>query len=101
MHLQGKDYQLLNQTLQTSKQLHNHGYKSWYSDGDTILNEVKLDDCSICLIKTSLKNLYRNIWSRNINEEGVIKQGKLRTFALFKSVFQKEVYLETVNDVNK
>ena len=33
---------------------------------------------------------------RNINEEAVIKHGKLRTFALFKSVFQKEVYLESL-----
>ena len=82
-------YKERNQTLQTSKQLHNHGYKSWYSGVDTILNAVKLDEFNICLIKTSLKNLYRNIWSRKINKEAVIKQGKLRTFALFKSFFQK------------
>ena len=88
MHIQGKESEsLLNQTLQTSKQFHNEGYKSWYGGVDTILNEVKLDECNICLIKSSLKNLYRNIWSRNINEEAVIKHGKLRTFALFKSVF--------------
>ena len=37
----------------------------------------------------------------NVNEEAFIKQGKLRTYALFKSNFQKEVYLETVKDVQK
>ena len=38
---------------------------------------------------------------KNVNEEGVIKQGKLRTYALFKSNFQKEVYLETIKVVQK
>ena len=39
---------------------------------------------------------------QNVNEEAVIKQGKLRTYELFKSFFfEKEVYLETVKDVQK
>ena len=37
----------------------------------------------------------------NVNEEAVIKQGKLRSYDLFKSKFQKEVYWETVKDVQK
>ena len=36
-----------------------------------------------------------------LNEEAVMKHGKLRTYALFKSNFQKEVYLETVKYVQK
>ena len=39
---------------------------------------------------------------KNVNDDAVIKQGKLRTFVLFKSgVFQKEVYIEIVTAVNK
>ena len=37
----------------------------------------------------------------HVNEEAVIKQGKLRTYDLFKSNFQNEVYLQTVKDVQK
>ena len=72
--------------------------KPWYSGTETILNELKLEEENICLVKPHLNILYRNNWSKNVNEEAVIK---LRNYALFKSIFQKEVYLETVKDVEK
>ena len=57
LHIKGKESEsLLNQSLQTSIQLHNDCYnKSCYSGVETILNEIKLDECKICLIKNSLK----------------------------------------------
>ena len=102
LHVKGKDpNSLLNQTLQTSIQLHKDGFKSWHSGTEYILNELKLEEENICLVKQHLNIMYRNNWSKNVNEEAVIKQGKLRSYALFKSIFQKEVYLETVKDVQK
>ena len=71
LHVQGTESEsLLNQSLQTSIQLHNDDFKSCYSGVETILNEIKLDELNICLIKNSLKYLNRNIWSK---EEAVIK----------------------------
>ena len=68
---------------------------------DSVLNELKLDEENICSVKLHLNNLYKDTWSKSIEQEAVIKQGKLRTFALFKPFFQKEIYLEIVKDVHK
>ena len=102
LHVKGKELDsLLNQTLQTSIQLHKDGFKSWYSGMEVILNEFNLNEENICSVNPHLNILYRKNWTKNVNEEAVIKQGKLRTYALFKSNFQKEVYLQTVKDVQK
>ena len=68
---------------------------------EVILNELNLNDENVCSVNPHLNILYRKNWTKNVNEEAFIKQGKLRTYALFKSNFKKEVYLETVNDVQK
>ena len=102
LHVKGKESDsLLNQTLQTSIQLHKDGFKSWYSGVEVILNELNLNEENICSVNPHLNILCRKNWTKNVNEEAVIKQGKLRTYALFKSNFQKEVYLETVKDVQE
>ena len=102
LHIKGKEPDsLLQQTLQTSKQLHKNGIRSWYSGMDSVLNELKLDEENICSVKLHLNNLYKDTWSKSIEQEAVIKQGKLRTYALFKPFFQEEIYLEIVKDVQK
>ena len=98
---QNRSDSLLRQTLEFSKQLNNGGYKSWFTGVTTILNETELDEENKTLIKYDLRSLYKNIWSTKLNEETIQKQGKLRTFALFKSNFEEESYLETVNDIYK
>ena len=50
-------------------------------------------------VRYNLRILYKNIWSTKLNGGAIQKQGKLRTFALFKSNFEKEVYIETVDDI--
>ena len=64
-------------------------------------NKLKLDGGNICSVKLHLNNLYKNTWSKSIEQEAVIKQGKLRTYALFKPFHQKEIYLETLKDVQR
>ena len=58
-----------------------------------------LNEENICSVNRHLNILYRKNWTKNVNEEAFIKQGKLRTYALFKSNFQKEVYLEFQKEV--
>ena len=90
LHVKGKEPDsLLQQTLQTSKQLHKNGIKSWYSGMNLILNELKLDEGNICSVKLHLNNLYKNTWSKSIEQEAV--QGKIRTYVLFKPFHQKVV----------
>ena len=36
------------------------------------------------LVRYNLRSLYKNIWSTKLDKEAIQKQGKLRTFALFK-----------------
>ena len=102
LHVKGKEPDsLLNQTLQTSIQLQKDGFKSWYSGMEVILNELNPNEENICSVNPHLNILYGKNWTKNVNEEAVIKQGQLRIYALFKSNFQKEVYLQTVKDGQK
>ena len=62
---------LLGQTLDVSKQLHNDGYKSWFTGVTTILNETELDEETMTLVRYNLRSLYKNIWSTKLNEEAI------------------------------
>lgn len=42
--------------------------------------------------------MYKNLWRNKLKNEAVFKKGKLGTFYSFKSVFQKEIYLDVVKD---
>ena len=64
---------------------------------EAILNELNLNEENICSVNPHLNILYRKKLTKHVKEEAV----KLRTYALFKSNFQKEVYLETVKNVQK
>ena len=54
------------------------------------LNELNLNEENICSVNPHLNILYRKKWKKNVNEEAFIKQGKLRTYALFKSNLKKK-----------
>ena len=58
---------LLGQTLQTSIDLHNEGFKTWYSGVKLILSEVNLEDYNLDQVKNNLKNRYKNIWLINFH----------------------------------
>ena len=44
--------------------------------------------------------MYKELWCNKLQDEAIIKKGKLRTFYNFKSLFQKEIYLDIVKDRN-
>ena len=42
--------------------------------------------------------MYKTFWRNKLENEAVFKTGKRRTLYSFKSVFQKETYLDIVRD---
>ena len=91
---------LVGQTLLVSKKLHQSGDKSWFLGVNTILKEINVDETNCNKGKFSLKNMYKELWCNKLQDEAIIKKGKLRTFYNFKSLFQKEIYLDIIKDRN-
>ena len=89
---------LIGQTLKVSMNLYQTGVKSWYTGVNTILKELNLNETNCDQAKFSLINMYKTFWRNKLENEAVLKKGKLRTFYSFKSVFHKEVYLDVVKD---
>ena len=89
---------LIGQTLKASKKLYQTGVKSWYTGVNTILKELNLNETICNQAKFSLINLYKTFGRNKLENEAVFKKGKLWTFYSFKSVFQKEIYLDVVRD---
>ena len=88
LHVKGKEPDsLLQQTLQTSKQLHKNGIKSWYSGMDTILNELKLDEGNKSSVKLHLNSFRRG--SRKFSQGGggvqIPKRGLTENFKMAKT----------------
>ena len=42
--------------------------------------------------------MHKTLWGNKLENEAVFKEGELRTFYSFKSVFQKVIYLDAVRD---
>ena len=42
--------------------------------------------------------MYKNVWLTKLENEALFRKGKLRTFYSFKRIFQKEVYLDILNN---
>ena len=74
------------------------GVKSWYTGVNTILKELNLNETNCDQAKFSFINMHKTCWHNKLENEAVLKKGKLRTFYIFKSVFHKEVYLDVVKD---
>ena len=92
------DDSLIGQTLKASKNLYQTGVKSLYTGVNTIPKELNLNETNCNQAKFSLINMYKTFWRNKLENEAVLKKGKLRTFYSFKSVFQKEIYLDVVRD---
>ena len=87
---------LIGQALLTSKALYQSGVKSWFGGVDTILKELDLNETNCSHAKWSLICRYKDLWRLKLENEALVKKGKLRTFYTFKSTFQKEIYLDTL-----
>lgn len=83
-------------------QLHNAGWKNWVSNVHKILEdccpkawmEQKFEKISqIDIVHKYLCNIYQEDWKTNI-----LKQPKMRTYALFKFNFELESYLVNIRD---
>lgn len=101
-YVQQKDKgSLLGQAMQTSVNLHNSGSKSWYTGVQNIFNELNCKMPRGDSLKRNLRYLYKTFWFNKLHEEGVQRQGKLRTYSTFKYNFEKEIYIDRVSDACK
>ena len=75
---------LIGQYLWVSKNLYQTGVKSWYTGVNTILKELNLNETNCDQAKFSLINMYKTFWRNKLENEVVLKKGKLRTFYSFK-----------------
>ena len=90
---------LLAQSLNTSKELFNNGKQSWYTGLSFIFDQLNIDDTmSVHEIKSLLIKRSMGYWEKQIKENAVDKQGKLRTYFCFKPKFKKEIYLRIIQN---
>ena len=52
-----------------------------------------LDEIKSKLIKRSME-----LWEKQLHENAVIKEGKMRTYYRFKTIFKKEIYLNVIGN---
>ena len=90
---------LLAQSLNTSKELFNNGKQSWYTGLSFIFDQLNIDvNMSVHEIKSLLIKRSMGYWEKQIKENAVDKQGKLRTYFCFKPKFKKEIYLRIIQN---
>ena len=54
---------------------------------------MSLDEIKSILIKRSME-----LWEKQLRENAVIKEGKMRTYYKFKTIFKKEIYLNVIGN---
>ena len=95
---------LLGQAFNSSKEIHTSGKESWYSSILFIMQQLNINaNMSLHEIKSKLIKISMELWGKQLHENAVIKEGKLRTYNMFKQIFKCEPYLNVVNnrDVRK
>ena len=90
---------LLGHAFGISKELHIKGKESWYTSCLFILKQLNIDaDMSLDEIKSKLLKRSMELWEKQIHENAVIKNGKMRTYYKFKPFFKKEMYLNVIKN---
>ena len=90
---------LLAASLNTSKELYNNGKQCWYTGLSFIFDQLNIDsETSIFEIKSKLIQRAMNYWEKQMKENAIDKQGKLRTYFSFKPKFKKELYLNVISN---
>ena len=95
---------LLGQAFGISKELHINGKESWYTGCSFILKQLNIEaDMSIEEIKSQLIKRSMELWEKQLHENAVVNDGKMRTYYKFKPTFKKEIYLNVIRnrDVRK
>ena len=95
---------LLGQASGISKELHINGKESWYTGCSFILKQFNIEaDMSIEEIKSQLIKRSMELWEKQLHENAVVNDGKMRTYYKFKPTFKKEIYQNVIRnrDVRK
>ena len=86
---------LLRQAFNTSKEIHINGKESWYTSAQFILQQLNIDiNTSLDEIKSILIKRSKGLWGKQLHENAVINEGKLRTYITFKSILKKRTLSE-------
>jgi hypothetical protein len=90
---------LLYEALSLSKDLHERGIPSWFSNVDFIVKELKLQHPPIHnTIKSKMEANFAQNWSSELKISTNTATGKLRVYGKFKTQFEQEKYLELVKN---
>ena len=90
---------LLSQAFDTSKELHLNGKESWYTSALFISQQLNINaNMSLDEVKSKLIRRSIEVWEKQLHENAVIKEGKMRTYYGFKPIFKKENYLNVIGN---
>ena len=100
------DSELLQCAYKESSTIASRGKMSWVSCVEFLFKQLRISNRMAyqpnfsSLIKTKLINRFKEILIKTLTQFKENNQGKLRTYALFKNIFQKEKYLSVIKDVS-
>ena len=90
---------LLGQAFNSSKEIHTSGKESWYSSILFIMQQLNINaNMSLHEIKSKLVKRSMELWGKQLHQNAGTKEGKLRTYNMFKQIFKCELYLNVVNN---
>ena len=76
-----------------------NGKESWYTSALFILQQLHINaNMSLDEIKSKLIKRSMELWGKQLHENAVIKEGKMKTFYRFKLIFKKEIYLNVIGN---
>ena len=79
---------------------------SWVDCVKCLLKQIRVSTSEACLsmfssvVKRNLINRFKANLTKTLGKSSDTNQGKLRTYAYFKTIFQKEKYLSIINNVD-
>ena len=84
----------------------NHKSMSWVACVEFLLKQIGVSTSEAYLpsfssvVKRKLINRFKANLTKILSKSSDTNQGKLRTYAYFKTIFQKEKYLSIINNVD-
>ena len=100
------DSGLLQCAYKESSLIASRGKMSWVSCVEFLLKQLKVANTMVyqkkfsTIIKSKLINRFKENITNTLMKCTENKEGKLRTYAIFKTIFQKEKYLSVIQDVS-
>ena len=73
-----------------------------YTSALFILQQLNINaSMSLDEIKSKLLKGSKELWEKQLHENAVIKEGKMRTYYRFKPIYKKEIHLNVIGNKDK